>query len=306
MATKSLKKRIDELVNALGGALTPKLASQIRGDLIELGGLVEAVENGQSAAQQEARIADLETELGNLQVSLTEANSQIDRLREEQEERERIEREINDTQFRILNRLPSEHSGNGLKMKTIFLYANAPVDQTEIHIDWLRNSGLIESYQVMFHSSDSFVDTLWRRSKDGNKLVVAKRLAGEHNEAERKRRQSEIKLSVPDQAVLGALIGRPEGQTAPEILGRVGMILPRSTVATILLILVRLERHGLVTGDSEFKSESQVSPDSLPGQASVIAESMATLFQIPLNPAGQPVFTITDEGLDYLVDRGLL
>src|SRR5262249_53677854 len=109
MATKSLKERIDKLVNALGGVLTPKLGSHIRGELVAIGGLVEALENGQSTAEQEARIADLEAQLGDLQAALIASNAEIKRLRDKQKAEDK-KWDLPPEQFEILKILPSENT----------------------------------------------------------------------------------------------------------------------------------------------------------------------------------------------------
>ena len=82
MAKKSLKKRIDDLVHALGGAKKPSFA-EIRGELVEIGTLVESLENEQELAEKQAAIAALEVETENLSVRLQTANAELDAFRAE-------------------------------------------------------------------------------------------------------------------------------------------------------------------------------------------------------------------------------
>jgi len=62
MPTKSLKSRIDKLINSLGGTDKPGLA-EIRSELFTFARLAEALEDNQATREAEAKIAVLEAAL---------------------------------------------------------------------------------------------------------------------------------------------------------------------------------------------------------------------------------------------------
>jgi hypothetical protein len=139
MAKKSLKKRIDDLVDALGGAEKPTLA-QIRNDLVSIGTFAQELEDGQALAEKETAIAALEAELGNLKIELQSANAEIETFRaarEKQQEEER-KKDIPPEQLDILRRLPSEYGGLGLTVPQIWREVNGRLDETEIHVNKLE------------------------------------------------------------------------------------------------------------------------------------------------------------------------
>jgi hypothetical protein len=74
---QSLKERIDALFSALGTANKPS-PEKIRTELFSIGESVEALENAQALADNDTRIADLESELGNLNVTLKELNGELE------------------------------------------------------------------------------------------------------------------------------------------------------------------------------------------------------------------------------------
>src|ERR1043166_9481730 len=120
MAKKSLKARIDALVNALGAAQKPS-AAQIRSELVALALDVESMEDGQALAQRDARISDLEAALdksdvglGNLKVLLEEAGGELEACRADQRERQG-DQDIAPVQFQILSLLPSELGGGWVR-----------------------------------------------------------------------------------------------------------------------------------------------------------------------------------------------
>jgi chromosome segregation ATPase len=177
---KSLKKRIDELINALGSADKPTYP-QIKSRLIRFSALAEQLEEGKAIRKLESKIATLETALEEsneknllLDVQIKEANYEIDRFRAEEEQREKKETELPDIQFEILERLPSQHGGLGLTVPQIWREINGfRLDEIEIHVDKLEKAGLISWHM------EADGEKFWRRSMPGNELVVAKRLAGE-------------------------------------------------------------------------------------------------------------------------------
>lgn len=180
MAKKSLKKRIDDLVDALGGAEKPTLA-QIRSDLVSIGTLVQELEDGQALAEKETTIAALKQENENLSVELQVANTELGTFRADREKQKEEERkkEIPIQQFDILRRLPSKHGGKGLTMLQLWREVKLRLDETEVHVDKLEKAGLIE----WWHDTDD--EKFWRRTLLGSELVIAKRLAGENEDEER-------------------------------------------------------------------------------------------------------------------------
>jgi len=185
MAKKSLKKRIDDLVDALGGGKKPTFP-EIRSALVAIGIDAETLENSQALAEKDARIADLEValektnnELRNLNVSLEKASSELEAFAEEQEEREKQDADLPEIQFRILKQLPLVHQ-HGHRLDRIAWGAGIPMDEAEIHLDALckRKPQLArkEPTWPFIH------ETGWKRTMAGNRYVVARRLAGEEEE----------------------------------------------------------------------------------------------------------------------------
>ena len=175
MAKKSLKKRIDDLIDALGRAEKPAFA-EIRSELVSCRTLAESLEDGQALAEKDARIADLEAELGSLKIELQTSNAEIERFVAERKKQENKKREIPQIQFQILSRLPSKNGIDLLRIDEIARAVSIPLDEAEIHIDQLREAGLSSS---RYNSYDASV---WYRTMEGNKLIVARRLAGEEDQ----------------------------------------------------------------------------------------------------------------------------
>jgi len=95
MATKSLKSRIEALINSLGGRDKPTLP-KIRSELVSFALLAEALEDGQATREAKAKIAGLEAaleksnaELGSLKVQLQAANAEIERFLADRKNRRR-------------------------------------------------------------------------------------------------------------------------------------------------------------------------------------------------------------------------
>jgi hypothetical protein len=176
---KSLKERIDALINALGAAEKPS-PTKIRNELVSLSLDVEALEGSKTLAEKDARIADLEGELGGLSVTLKEANSELEAFRAAQRKQQEQERkkDIPPAQLNILRRLPSKHGGKGLTVQQIWREVGGRLDELDIHVEKLDKAKLIT------WRTGSSGETFWLRSTGGNELVVAKRLAGEEEEEE--------------------------------------------------------------------------------------------------------------------------
>lgn len=191
---KSLKERIDALVNALGAAEKPSSA-QIRNELVGLALDVEKLEDGQALAEKDARISDLEAaleksdvELGNLKVLLEEAGGELEAFRAEQKKQSEAEREIPEVQFEILKRLPlvNEH---GSTLDVIARTAAIPKDEAEIHLDALCKAKPALAWRTS--SWPEVNETAWRRTMAGNRYVVSKRLAGEEEKEEPRRKYAD-------------------------------------------------------------------------------------------------------------------
>ena len=102
MAKKSLKKRIDDLVDGLGGAEKPTFP-EIRSELVALGAVAQELEDGQALSKKEAAIAALEAENGNLKVELQTANAELEAFRAERKKQEyqNQQKEMPPVQFEI-------------------------------------------------------------------------------------------------------------------------------------------------------------------------------------------------------------
>ncbi len=222
MATKSLKSRIEALINSLGGRDKPTLP-KIRSELVSFALLAEALEDGQATREAKAKIAGLEAaleksnaELGSLKVQLQAANAEIERFLADRKKQEEKEREIPPIQFQILSRLPSEHGGgNWLRIDEISRAVNILPDEAEIHIDRLEKAGLATR---RYNAFDALV---WHRTIKGSELVVAKRLAGEEGAGDQKPYKYADLPKIQHEALL-LMVGEDEGINEREIAKRLG------------------------------------------------------------------------------------
>lgn len=218
MPTKSLKSRIDKLINSLGGTDKPGLA-EIRSELFTFARLAEALEDNQATREAEAKIAVLEAALeksnaenSNLKIKLQTANADTEvSCRAEKARRERAGDTANSIQ--ILQRLPSEHGGrNWLGIDEISRAVNIPPDEAEIHIDRLEKAGLATR---RYNAYDALV---WHRAMPGNELVLAKRLAGE--EEQKAYKYADLPKIQHDSLLM--MVGEDEGINEREIAKRLG------------------------------------------------------------------------------------
>src|SRR5205085_5356159 len=99
-----------------------------------------------------------------------------------------------------------EHGGGGLAMNAISHRLSIPLDETEIHVDFLEKARLVA------WETDQFDQMVWRRTKDGNRLVVAKRLSGEEPKETKKKHPD---LSKPEEIAL-CLMAQNNGAGATE------------------------------------------------------------------------------------------
>jgi len=266
---KSLKERIDALVNALGAAEKPSSA-QIRNELVALALDVEALENGKALAEKDARISDLEAaleksdvELGNLKVLLEEAGGELATFRVEQKKREEKEREINPTQLKILQRLGSPASCEWLNIDEIARALKIPVDEAEIYVEGLEKKlGLI-----FFHPHEPGGGG-WLRTAEGNKLVVAKRWAGEEQE---QNTHKYVDLPEIEHRLLTCITGFDDGIDESSLACFLG-----KTVELVRFTLRKLEKAEMATDGDE--------PDYGTGRR----------------------WYLLEKGNEYLAERGLL
>ena len=174
MAKKSLTKRIHDLADALGRAEKPS-PLEIRNELFLLGPMAESLEDGHALAEKETAVAALKQENENLKIELQATNAELEKFREEQNERDKKER-IDPVQFQILSLLPSPSGTNWLRSDEIARALKIQLDEADAYIDGLKKLGYI-----IFHPHDPGGGG-WRRTESGNTLAVAKRWAGEKEE----------------------------------------------------------------------------------------------------------------------------
>jgi DNA-binding MarR family transcriptional regulator len=215
---KSLKSRIDALFNALGlDERDRPSAGEIRSQLSQFALSAEKLEDGQSAAEKDATIAVLEAELGNLKVELEATKTAIDGFEAERKKQEESEREIDPTQFKILQRLASESECIWLKITEISRALNIPVDEAEIYINGLEKRGL-----VRFHRHEPGGGG-WHRTTEGNKIVVAKRWAGEEDK-ETARKHPDLP-PIQHEILLLIAAGQNDGANENDIVNELGKTL---------------------------------------------------------------------------------
>lgn len=215
MAKKSLKKRIDALVDALGGTEKPT-PLEIRNELVPIGIEVEALEDGQALAEKEATIAALEAENENLKVELQTANTELEAFRVQRREQKEAERkqDIPDVQFQILKFLPSEHDkGNRPGIEEIARAAQMPVYEAGIHLKRLEKAERITWGENRFGMVE------YHRTIEGDELVLARRLAGDSEAEKQNPRPKPLKypyLSLEEALALKFMAGN--GATAHSIM----------------------------------------------------------------------------------------
>jgi DNA-binding transcriptional ArsR family regulator len=245
MAKKSLKNRIDDLFNALGGSEKPA-PIEIRSELSELSLMAEALENGEALREAKAKVTVLEaalekseSETGKLKAELEAANAKIQRFLAEEKKRQDKERDIPPIQLEILERLSSEQSGQWLVIGEVARAIGRPVDETEVHLKKLRKAGLVDS---IYNQFDALV---WHRSDAGNELVLAKRLSEGKEEGKQKIYKYAQLPPIQHEALL-MMVGKDEGANEREIAKRVLESLPLTKHNLRLL-----EEAGMATDGDE-------------------------------------------------------
>ncbi len=203
--SQSLTERINGLANAIGAKAPPDLGT-IKGELIQLGVLVEALEEGAIIGDAETKIESLEAELENLKTEV-----EAFRAERKKQEQEKKREDIPDIQSEILKRLPSQSEG-WLKIDEISQTVGIPIDETEVHLYRLRKAGLAIGRTTYGRS-------LWRRTIRGSEMVVAKRLAGEEDE---KKAYKHADLPKEQHEALAMIGSDPEGANENAIAERIG------------------------------------------------------------------------------------
>ena len=211
---KSIKSRIDELVSKLGELPAPSPAF-IKGKLVAIGVLVEALEEGEVIRDAEEKVTVLEAALeksnlenSHLQAKLKSLNTEVDGFRAERkkQEEEKKREDIPDIQLQILRDLPTEHAGDGSTLHGICQRTRIPPDEAEIYLDRLENSGFAKRRYFASAAGGRPV-AAWYRTIRGNELIFAKRLAGEEQTPQRKYPD----LRKLEETMLEMMIGESEG-----------------------------------------------------------------------------------------------
>jgi predicted transcriptional regulator len=178
---QSLAQRIKSLINRVGAEPQPTLGL-IKSELMGCLGLAQTLENSEVISELEDEVTVLETALkksnlenSNLQTELQSLKTEVDTFRAERrkQEDENRRQDIDDIQFQILEQLGSPTTCDWLKLGEIARAVNIPVDEAEVYMDGLNDLGL-----VFYHPHEPGGGG-WLRTAKGNKLVVAKRWAGE-------------------------------------------------------------------------------------------------------------------------------
>lgn len=267
---KSIKSRIDELVSKLG-ELPPPSSGFIKGKLVTIGNMVEALEEGAVVRDAESKIAVLEEELGNLKVELSALQTELEAFRAERkkQEEEKKRQEMPEIQFKILQGLPTEHVGDGATLKGISQRSNIPPDESAVHLNRLVKVGFAQHRTHRLGAGDIVA---WYRTIKGDELVLAKRLAGEEEPEEKRRKHAD--LSKPEEiALLMTARDNGEGATEPEIAQQLG-----TGVLSARLVLKVLRKKEMATDGDE--------PQQTYGAGTV--------------------WWLLDNGAEYLAERDLL
>jgi len=167
----SLTKRVENLINALGGDPKPTYI-EIRNLLVEFRASFERLKDGQAFLEATGQIETLEAKARDLEAQLQKADSEIKRLREEEKKRQQKEDDIPASQLRILHALPPP-SKTGWAAYEIASRLQIAVDEGDFHIKKLSEKNLIKS-GIYAHGNP-----MWTRSDAGNQRVIALRLAQE-------------------------------------------------------------------------------------------------------------------------------
>ena len=136
-----------------------------------------------------------------MKIELQAVQAQIEQYQAEQAGRQKKERDIPPIQFKILQRLASESECNWRRIDEISRDVKIPVDEAEVYIQGLKKLGL-----ATFHPHEPGGGG-WHRTTEGNRLVVAKRWAGEEPAPTKKYSD----LSEIEESILEMLIGEDEG-----------------------------------------------------------------------------------------------
>jgi len=247
---ESLTKRIETLISRVGEKPEPTFG-QLKSELVNCRTLAQTLEDGEAIREAEAQIAVLQAALEEsktarqqsdaenekLKAELKSAQVKARRYQEELKKKEEKKWDIPDIQFQILKVLPSETSGSPLRLKQVAYAVKIPVDEAEIHFDTLKQMGLATKLD-----NDS-MGTTWRRSLEGNKLVVSKRLAGE--EADQKAYKHADLPEAQHEALL-MIGGSPNGANEDAIAEKLG-----ATMLSTRRYLGQLREADMATAGNE-------------------------------------------------------
>jgi len=251
---QSLTDRIAALINRVGEKPAPGM-DVIKSALVPCLSLAESLEEGAAIRDAEAQITVLETaleksnaEIGKLEGELQSLNTEVQAFRAERQkqEEEKKREEMPDIQFEILQRLPTEHAGDGATLRGICRRSGIPPDEAEVHLDRLEKAGFTKRRSVYAH--DAGYITTWYRTIPGNELVLAKRLAGEEHEGTQEEDTPE--LTQMEQLVLLAV---SEGNRVPKKIVKyiekaipsVGSPITNEGMVTLLLVTLRNKKMAI-------------------------------------------------------------
>lgn len=264
---QSLTERIAALINRVGEKPEPTFGD-IKSELVECLGLAETMQDGAAVSEAESQIAVLkealaqaeaareqadefleqsDAENNDLRAALKAVNVEIETFRTERkkQEEEKKREEMPDIQFEILQRLPTEHIGDGATLQGVARRAHLPPDEAAVHLNRLVKAGFAQQRR---HDLGSGLIMAWHRTIAGDELVLAKRLAGDE-EAGEQEAQEAPELTRSEQLVLLAVAA---GNRAPsKILNYVAEAVPTvgpptMTEGTVLLLLVTLRGKKMV------------------------------------------------------------
>jgi hypothetical protein len=168
-----------KLINRVGEKPEPTFGD-IKSALVDCLAIAQSLEDGAAIRDAEAKAAILEEENSNLKLELQALKTEVDGFRAERKKQEEKKREIDPTQFKILQLLRSESESKRLRIDEIARAVKIPVDEAEVYINGLEKRGL-----AIFHHHEPGGGG-WHRTTEGNTLVVAKRWAGEGDQDTRK------------------------------------------------------------------------------------------------------------------------
>jgi hypothetical protein len=188
----------------------------------------------------------LESELGNLNVTLKELNGELEAFRSAEREKQEEERkkDLPDKQWEILWCLSPQSESNWLKTREVATAVKVPVDEAEVYLDGLKKLGL-----AFWHSHDPGGGG-WLRTMEGSRMVVAKRWAGEEEAEQRDPDRFGAPLTQSQRLVV-LYVAKSNGVTAEELAEQLEKEIPTLgsriwTPQSVLFLLITLREKQMV------------------------------------------------------------